>query len=645
MPPERGAVTQLKTGFFKRQGCFTVCLFMVLLLLTVLQPKIAAARSLEIMQVDITVEVMPNGDLNVVERRTIDFSGQFRGADQKINFDGIELYSEIFVSENGVYYTLVDQFPTSEPGTYSVQVFGDQYFMIDYSFDALDERRTFTIEYIARDAVVVHEDVAELYYKFIGDEWDYPTRNAIVTLTLPEGAEEGDVRAWGHGPGYGSVDIEAPDRVSWMVSPLPERSFLEGRVVFPVSLVPNSERFSGQEALPGILSEEQRWAMQANALRFAHRYQVYYTLFLLLVVGLVLYRLWRRALNRKSAYMGKYFRELPGQYSPPAAGYLWNKKKIIPQHLSAHIMNLARLRHLKIEELPGGKEFQLTELKSKHMLSSLDSLVIAFIFNQVYPHFNKDEAEDSKEQSKVVTFRQIQDYAKAKASSFQKFYDSWSNMAKAEGEHQMFFLKSPSWLWGCLPLLLMIALSLIAMIWLGLYLFGVILFIIPFILFFASPNTYYSEYGADQLLKWRAFRRFLVHFSSMDRSTVPSLIVWEHYLVYAVILGVAKQVIDQLAIVFPRPEIDPTFSQTSWSAYSSAQSLGAIHSMGRLTSSLNNTIASSQTSARQVIAAAAASSRSGSSFSGGGSSSGGGFGGGFSGGGGGGFGGGGGSFR
>jgi uncharacterized membrane protein len=635
----------MKTGFLKWKGCPKVWLLMVLLLLMFLQVKSAEARSLEIMQVDITAEVLPNGDLKVVEQRTIDFHGQFRGADQKFYFEGIERFSEIFVSENGVYYNLVDQFPTSEPGTFSVQVYGDLYFMIDYSFDALDERRTFTIEYIARDAVVVHNDVAELYYKFIGDEWDFPTRNALVTLTLPAGAGEGDVRAWGHGPGYGAVNIEAPDRVTWMVSPLPERTFLEGRVVFPVSLVPGSERLSGQEALPGILREEQRWATQANALRLAHRYQVYYSLFLFIPSGLIIFRRWKKALNRKNAFKGKYYRELPGDYTPPAAGYLWNKKKTIPQHLTAHIMNLARLRHLKIEELPGGKEFQLTELKSEQPLGSLDSRVIAFIFDQVYSHFNEDEAEDDSEQPRVVTFKQIQDYAKAKASSFQKFYGSWSSAVRAEGEHQKFYAKSPNWGWGCLSLPLSVILSLAVMIWLGLYLFGVILIVVPFILYFASPNTYYSEYGADQLLKWRAFRRYLVHFSSMDRSTVPSLIVWEHYLVYAVVLGVAKQVIDQLAIVFPRPEIDPTFSQTSWSTYSSVHNLAAIHSMGRLTSSLNNTILSSQTSARQVISAAASSSRSGSSFSGGGFSSGGGSGGGFSGGGGGGFGGGGGSFR
>jgi len=185
--------------------------------------------------------------------------------------------------------------------------------------------------------------------------------------------------------------------------------------------------------------------------------------------------------------------------------------------------------------------------------------------------------------------------------------------------------------------------ALVAMIWWELYLLGIILIVLPFILFFASPNTYYTEYGADQLMKWRAFRKFLLHFSSMDRSTVPSLIIWEHYLVYAVVLGVAKQVIDQLAIVFPKPEIDPTFNQTSWSTFGAAHSLAAIYSMNRMTTSLNRTINGARRTASSTIAASRSSSSSRSS---GGFSSGSGFGGGgFSGGGGGGFGGGGGGFR
>ena len=60
-----------------------------------------------------------------------------------------------------------------------------------------------------------------------------------------------------------------------------------------------------------------------------------------------------------------------------------------------------------------------------------------------------------------------------------------------------------------------------------------------------------SPMGSTHLAMWKAFRRFLLDFSSLDRAEIPSLIIWEHYLVYATVLGVAKQVISQLKVVYP----------------------------------------------------------------------------------------------
>lgn len=630
----------------KERACSFVAilklLFIVVLIFFSLPEEFAEARSLEIMEVDISAEVLPNGDLKVVESRTINFNGQFRGADQKFYFSGISSYSEVLIREGDFYYTLVNQFPTSEPGTYSIQVYGDEYFVIDWSFDAYNEKRTFILEYIARDVAVVHNDVAELYYKFIGDEWEFPTSSAFVTLSLPEGAKQDQIRAWGHGPQHGEVALENPEMISWWVAPLPANTYLEGRVVFPVTLVPGSSKFSGKEALPGILREEQRWAAQANIGRLIKKYQIYISLFLLLGVAIILIRMWKGALNRNNAYKGEYYRELPGDYSPAAAGYLWNRKRFDTSYLTAHILNLARQRHIGIEEIPGIEEFRLVEKKGEGMLSPLDTLIKEFIFGKVYPYFVTNDRQKEEGSQRTVLFKQIEEYAKENPKDFHGFYGSWTASASKDGEKQNFFREHTSWGWGCLPLVLMIILALLTLIWWELYLLGTVLLVAPFILFFASPNTYYTEFGADQLLKWQAFRKFLLHFSSMDRSTVPSLVIWEHYLVYAVILDVARQVTDQLAIVFPRPETDPTFSQTSWSSLGAAQSLTVLHSTSRMASNLNNTIVGASNSANKAIAAASSTSGSGSS---GGFSSGGGFGGGFSGGGGGGSGGGGGGFR
>jgi hypothetical protein len=401
-------------------------LFVGILTLLAIQASAAEARSLEIAEVDINAEVLANGDIKVTENRTVAFYGQFRGADYKIYFNEIELFSEIIVREGDFYYTLVDEFPTTEPGTYALQVYGDDYFVIDWSFNAIDERRTFTFEYIIRDAVVVHNDTAELYYKFIGDEWEFPTSDARVTLTLPEGAAEAELRAWGHGPPHGEVNIDGPRQVTWWVAPLPAYTFLEGRVLFPKELVPESTRFSGRDALSTILKEEERWAQQANLGRAARKYQLFYSLFLLLPVGFSIVLKRRRAANLAHAYKGEYYRELPGQYPPAVAGYLWNKKQILNEYLSAGILDLARRRHLRIDEVnlsgkgrqADEKDYRLVEIKGEGPLSSLDSLVLDFLFVTVPEEVAKDEQDGSE---KAVTFEQIKSLAKSKPKKFPQF--------------------------------------------------------------------------------------------------------------------------------------------------------------------------------------------------------------------------------
>lgn len=57
---------------------------------------------------------------------------------------------------------------------------------------------------------------------------------------------------------------------------------------------------------------------------------------------------------------------------------------------------------------------------------------------------------------------------------------------------------------------------------------------------------------------WKAFRRFLRHFSSLDKADLPAVAMWEHYLVYAITLGVAKEVISQLKVVFREEDFNNT---------------------------------------------------------------------------------------
>ena len=128
-----------------------------------------------------------------------------------------------------------------------------------------------------------------------------------------------------------------------------------------------------------------------------------------------------------------------------------------------------------------------------------------------------------------------------------------------------------------------------------------------------------TEAGALEYEKWKAFKRFLEDFGRFDEKELPEIALWERYLVYASVLGVADKLEKTMQIKLSQMNINQ-----------SSPDIADIYLMNHLlnanigtavASTVNNAVAVS----RATIATSEASSGSG---SGGGFSSGGGFGGG-----------------
>jgi uncharacterized membrane protein len=133
-----------------------------------------------------------------------------------------------------------------------------------------------------------------------------------------------------------------------------------------------------------------------------------------------------------------------------------------------------------------------------------------------------------------------------------------------------------------------------------------------------------SREAADAFHRWQAFRHYLVDFSMLKEYPAPAIVMWEKYLVYAIVLGVADRVLAQLRQLAPQlaPEQSEMTAFSNWvSASDTASPLAGIEAVSHAMSSLSETLA---------IATSAPSSSSGSDggFSGGGSSDSGGGGGG-----------------
>ncbi|OEF96603.1 DUF2207 domain-containing protein [Desulfuribacillus alkaliarsenatis] len=598
----------------------------------------AEARSYSFPELNIEAEILEDGSMLVTEERTANFNGSFYGLYQWIYTQPGEEIVDIIVLENGQPYEFNPGTEFGPPGTYLVDSQPESVY-IDWSFEATDEQRTFTLQYRVLNVVRVHEDVAELYYQFIGDDWEVGVEQVEINLKLPEGAQENDIRAWGHGPLHGNVTINNTQLVTWDIDRLSARASLTGRVTFPVELVPAATNKTGELALPLILEQEQKWADEANKRREQARVN-WILVPIIFITGLVYsIIMWsRHGKAYKASFEGDYYRELPGAYTPAELGCLWRFDNVRAEDFTATIMDLARRGYFSIEETTRDVKglFRTTEAidykLTLHPSKSIKDTDLLDHEQRVLQLLFEDVATDNK----TVTFHELETYSEKHDKAFMKFWDAWKKKVQKQARSHRFFEAPSSGNVGkhAIAGVVGFILGIIIMIWQiaidGQFIAASIALIIASVIYIISLIFHQrrSREGQEQYVKWQAFRRFLQHFSNMDRHDIPSLVVWEHYLVYAIPLGVAKKVIEQLQLVYPNLQQDNYRFGHGWYYYN-------VHAMNQ--ASLGNNIDNMTTTISQSVqkSISTATSQTSSGSGGGGGFSGGG-GGGFSGGGGGG---------
>ncbi|MFO7941657.1 MAG: DUF2207 domain-containing protein [Bacillota bacterium] len=600
---------------------------LVILILLVAAPGRVAARSHSFPAVDIEARLTEDGSLVVTENRTVSFDGSFSGMYMWIREPDPTRVEAVQVREGDREYRENPGDSPGPAGTFFTRREGDSLY-IDWSFEARDESRTFSVDYSIANAVRVHRDVAEIYHQFIGDEWDMPVKRATVTLILPGDVPRDSIRAWGHGPLHGEVEITDDGRILWEVQPLPANTFLEGRVTFPPDAVPAATVRTDREELPEILAEERQWAGEANRARWADRLQWF--LAPLLAVGgavLALYFWWKYGKEFRPDFSGDYYRELPADYSPAELGVLWRFGTPNTDDFTATIMDLARRGWLRLEEYERTRrnflwttttdDFRAVRSSGDDELKDHERSVLDFLFRL---------AADGGDE---IGFADLKEYIEGNKQRAAKFWKSWMADLSARGDVLGFFdadTKRAQVLEIVVGTVAVVSGVAIAIFGYPIVGFGSIAGGIFPILGGAMLRRR-SKRGVEDFVRWRAFRRFLAHFSEMERRTVPSLIIWEHYLVYAVTLGVAKEVLRQLETVFPDLQEGSHQFGAGWLYLSSAR--GASAGVSGLSGSLTNLTHSLQTSIKSAMSPVSSGSGGGGGFSGGG-------GGGFSGGGGGG---------
>lgn len=593
----------------------------------------AAQKSYSFDRVDITARLQNDGSMNVLESRTYDFDGEFSYATLEIPLEpdlgdkspirrpavSIEDFQ---VSESNTAY---QQAYSRQPGTYSTSVEGGV-FKASWYYRAQNEQRTFNLAYRVSPAVLVYSDAAELYWKFIGPGWDVSSREVRIKVIPPLGAEADRIRAWAHGPLWGSVSLSKDGAVLFEVNDLPARRMVEARVMLPVSAFSSAPRTPGT-IQPTILSEERAWAESANRTRRFQKLSLIAALAGIAAAFVIAFWLWGRYDHEfRPAFEGDYFRELPADYSPAVLGVLWHFGSPGVNDMVATLIDLSRRSLFRIEEVRTEHKVLLgvlgTATDTDYRLVATEKAQTATKPHESYlSRFLLDRYGDGQS----VSFDQIKAGAKKRPTEFQNMFAHWQSLVKEEARSYGFFdtTTGRGRLIGALAGLAYVLAGGV-LIWQEALPAGIVLILTGAALAtFALCMRRRSHEGATQYARWKALKRFLRDFSSMEDAPLPSLAIWEHYLVYAITLGVAAQVIALL------PRMIEKYGETypGWYAGHNLAAFTAGEGLSNFTHSFESMASSFHDCIATAHSAASSSSGSGGGFSSGGGGGGGGGGG------------------
>lgn len=531
----------------------------------------------------IEVNVLDNGDAEVKELKLMD--GEYNGYKtdiryksnglskfdgSKSSFEGSDIYNASALTNVKVYdvkftttdfsvinkenkeFVLVNSAKKGDYGVYTKTKNSEGVDIMSYQPSSY--ARASLITYTLKDLVVVHNDIAEIAHDFIGTDYAEEINNLIIRINLPSSSKE--LRIFSHGPLNGNNRIIDDKSVEITYKRLPKNNPVDARVVFDKSLVIKATKKSNADGLNKILEVEKERANYANKLRESarKREKMLQTLAIIMeillgiwLIGLIaiVYKFYNKNDKEyRSEFDGKYFRDFPEEYTPSTVSYLMNKS-INNLSFNAGILDLIRKKAITIEEVTIDKKglFKNKQQKdyklSRNMNFNLDTLSTSEkkLFNLLIGTVGNGDyviLGDMKEFSK--------DYDNAKRLI--SGYDSWRYACESEAETEEFYENTKKEKTNCiLYSLIFIPITFLALLCgsnmgrvLLMDLFGILA-----IIYFSSA-TKRTKKGNEQYHKWKGLKNFLADFGRLDEKDLPEIKLWERYLVYATMFGLAVKV-------------------------------------------------------------------------------------------------------
>lgn len=434
--------------------------------------------------------------------------------------------------------------------------------------------RKYEISYTVEDAITKYNDCAELYWQFIGENFKISCDKITGTIYLPSNASDIEkIRVWGHIESLnGTIYATDTNKVEFQINNFRSGKYVEIRTLFPTEIIYNSGRVKNKEVLQTIINEETKWAEEANARRerkeYVNKMVIVILILACVVINIILIAIF---LKKTFKYIKKnkelkkyipttkleYYRDLPDENSTPGEAlktlYI-NTSTFTPENFgkvfSATMLNLSLKGYLEIKQEKNDKKKDIINIyilkQVNDGLKQSEARIMTFI---------RDAAKGKKELTLKELEKYIEKYPSKTDSLLKDTYKAVNNQLINEqiidSEIQKEYEKyKNNQIYYILAIIFLLCFAIIS------FILPVIIFIIDTVICgkITKKLNVLTQKGVDKQEQWKGLKKYMEDFSMLDRREVPELVIWEKYLVFATVFGIADKVIKQLKIVYPNLE-------------------------------------------------------------------------------------------
>lgn len=445
------------------------------------------------------------------------------------------------------------------------------------------DTRKYEIKYTVQDAIGKYNDYAELYWQFVGEDFEIDARKIKGTIKLPQRAMSKDeIKVWGHTEDLnGEIYVTNTDTIEFEVYGRNSGNFVEVRTLFPTEMISYSGREYNSERLQEVINEETIWAEEANARRKEEMLiknivsiieAIIAAIFCIVLIRSILKqnKKLKQMVKFKPTQEWKYFREIPREDATPAESiYIIKERKMniddsfeLGKVFSATLLDLSLKKYISFEICKDEKGKENIKIKLEKQVVEEDfpkdeSAVFLFIKEACKKQNEITVKELEKyignKQTKVISLKETIDKNRNKELLNKELVNK-----KEMDEYDKYTAKILGIIVAIVVTIItgivtIIGFSPIAFLGIGPLVILEIIYLIILCKIQGKINVY-TQKGIDEVAQWKGLKKYMEEFSLLKEKEVPQLVLWEKFLVYATVFGIAEKVLKQLKIVYPNME-------------------------------------------------------------------------------------------